>query len=278
MKEVRLRLREKPNPPLEADTITPDAFSGKTLDQVKELPVYLGNRLGKLCDYFDIFGETSEKASDMLINVLGDTAQVKYIGTKMTAGKVVVEGNAGMHVGAQMTGGEILVQGNVDDWAGTEMSGGLMRITGSAGNHLGSAYRGSPDGMTGGCIVVDGDVQWECASFMRRGMVVIRGDSGPFLGAHMNGGEIFVFGRAAKRLGASAKGNGGFIACLGEVEALLPTYVYDSIYQPMFMKLYLRKLANELGVKEAEKFINASFKRYHGDLAAGGTSEIFVAS
>jgi formylmethanofuran dehydrogenase subunit C len=196
----------------------------------------------------------------------------------MTAGKIIIDGDAGMHLGAQMTGGEIHVQGSVDDWAGVEMKGGLIRINGNAGNHIGSAYRGSNSGMTGGTIIVNGKVGQECGSLLRRGMIVIRGNAAPFLGTAMNGGEIFVFGRVAKRLGSNAKGNGGFITCFGEVEELLPTYIYDSTYKPTFMKLYLNQLVNQFGVTEAEKFMETPFKRYHGDIAAGGTSEIFIAS
>jgi formylmethanofuran dehydrogenase subunit C len=131
--------------------------------------------------------------------------------------------------------------------------------------------------MTGGCILVEGDAGFETGSFMRRGMIVIRGNVGPFAGVHMNGGEIFVFGRVARRLGAEAKGNGGFIACLGEVESLLPTYVYDTTYVPTMMKLYLRQLRDELGVSEADEFLDAPFRRYRGDVAVGGNAEILVA-
>jgi hypothetical protein len=93
----------------------------------------------------------------------------------------------------------------------------------------------------------------------------------------MNGGQIFVFGRASRRLGAEAKGNGGFIACLGEVESILPTYLYDTTYNPAFMKLYLRQLRDELGIEEAMKFIDTPFRRYRGDLAVGGNAEILIA-
>jgi hypothetical protein len=44
------------------------------------------------------------------------------------------------------------------------------------------------------------------------------------------------------------------------------------------MKLYMRELNDRLGVKEAERFKEAPFKRYHGDTAIGGNSEIFIAA
>ena len=277
MEELRLTPKKMPGIPVEAETISPDAVAGKTLKEVRALTVHVGNTERTLGDFFRVSGKTAEKISEQLIVVDGEVPDVKYIGSGMTAGQVLVEGCVGMHAGAQMEGGELVVTGSASDWAGAEMKGGLLRIHGDAGNQLGAAYRGSPEGMTGGCIVVGGSVGVEAGAFMRRGMIVIQGDAGSFLGVHMNGGEIFVFGRAARRLGAEAKGNGGFIACMGEVEALLPTYVHDTTYRPDFMKLYLRQLRDQLGIAEAGEYLDTSFRRYRGDLAVGGTGEILVA-
>jgi len=256
MEELRLTPKKMPGIPVEAEIISPDAVAGKTLKDVRALTVYVGNTERTLGDFFKVSGKTAEKTSEQLIVVDGEVPDVKYIGSGMTAGQILVEGCVGMHAGAQMEGGELVVTGSASDWAGAEMKGGLLKIHGDAGNQLGAAYRGSPEGMTGGCIVVGGNVGVEAGAFMRRGMIVIQGDVGPFLGVHMNGGEIFVFGRAARRLGAEAKGNGGFIACLGEVEALLPTYVHDTTYRPDFMKLYLRQLRDQLGIVEAGEYLD----------------------
>ena len=73
------------------------------------------------------------------------------------------------------------------------------------------------------------------------------------------------------------KGNGGIIVCLGEVEELLPTFVYDTTYMPTSMRLYLRELRDELDVLDADKFLDTSFRRYRGDLAVGGNGEILIA-
>jgi len=277
MKELILKPKKLPELPLEAEAITPDSVAGKTLKEINALPVYVGNTTETLGKYFDIKGETAETPSDQLIAIQGECGNVKYIGAGMTAGHLIVEGCVGMHAGAEMSGGELIVTGSVSDWAGAEMKGGLMRIHGDAGHQLGAAYRGSPEGMTGGVIVVGGGVGLEAAAFMRRGMLVIHGDVGSFLGAHMNGGEIFVFGKVARRFGAEAKGNGGFIACFGGVESILPTYVYDTTFRPDFMKLYLRQLRDQLGVEVAGEHLETSFRRYRGDIAVGGTAEILVA-
>ncbi|MGD2142149.1 MAG: formylmethanofuran dehydrogenase subunit C [Candidatus Bathyarchaeota archaeon] len=277
MKELRLTPNKLPKIPLEAEVISPNKVAGKTLEEVRTLPVYVGNDQQNLGDFFEITGEIAIAPLDQLIVVEGEVGSVKYIGAGMTEGRILVEGCSGMHTGAQMEGGELIVTGDAGDWAGAEMRGGVIRIHGTSGNQTGAAYRGSAEGMIGGCIVTGGSVGSETGTFMSRGMIVIQENAKPFLGTHMNGGEIFVFGKAARRLGAMAKGNGGFIACFGEVEAMLPTYVLDTAYRPTFMKLYLLQLKNRLGIEVADRFLDTPFSRYRGDISVGGNAEILIA-
>lgn len=277
MKTIVLTPKGFSNIPIEADVISPDVFAGKTLQEIRNLHIYYGNEELPMKEYIHAQGKVAEKPEEQLIVIDGDARHIKQIGTRMTAGRIVVQGYAGMHLGAQMSGGDITVTGNALDWAGAEMKGGIIRVLGDAGNLLGGAYRGSSEGMTGGCIVVTGNAGSEAASFMRRGMVVVMGDTGDFTGVHMNGGEIFIFGKPGKRLGAQAKGNGGFIACLNGIDEMLPTYRFDTTYTPTFMRLYMKQLYEKLGITSAPQFIDKPMRRYRGDLAVGGNSEILVA-
>lgn len=277
MKMLKLVPRKPTRIPLEAEALTPDNVAGKTLAEVQGLPVYQGNAVHSLSDHFTVTGELAEQAVDQQVTIDGDASHVKYIGAGMTAGTVIVNGDAGMHTGAQMTGGSLTVHGDAHDWAGAEMKGGTLTIQGDAGNQLGAAYRGSSEGMTGGCILVKGSTGSETAGFMRRGMLIVVGGTGPFTGVHMNGGEIFIFGEAGSRLGAQARGNGGFIAALGGVAEMLPTYMYDTTYKPAMMRLYLREIADTHGVSEALNYLDKPMRRYRGDLAVGGNAEILVA-
>lgn len=263
--------------PVEAEVFSPNMLAGKTLEEVGEMHVHVGNKISKVKELFELDGDISDQGENQTLVLEGDFSLVKYIGTRMTSGVIVIKGDAGMHTGAEMSGGEIRIKGSVGDWAGAEMKGGLMIIEGDAGHQLGCAYRGSSEGMTGGCIAVKGNVGIEAGLNMRRGMIVIQGDVDQFAGAHSNGGQIFVFGNTSKRTGAMARGNGGFVACLGSVEAILPTYRYDTTYKPLFMKLYMRQLKEELGITQAEKFMDKAFKAYKGDLSVGGNFEILVA-
>jgi len=41
----------------------------------------------------------------------------------MNAGRIVIEGDIGMHCGNFMSAGEIIIKGNADAWLGREMRG-----------------------------------------------------------------------------------------------------------------------------------------------------------
>ena len=105
------------NPPalyLEADNVSPDVFAGKTAAQIAELHVHEGNETFTLGKYFDVTGNAGATAADTKIIVKGDVKKVKYLGFKMSAGELVVEGSMDQYAGAWMKGGKMLVKGNAD--------------------------------------------------------------------------------------------------------------------------------------------------------------------
>jgi len=227
MAEIKMKLKKKPELPLEADSISPDQFAGKTLDDIKELTIYFGNQELKLGDYFDVSGQSGEK-NDLKIIIDGDLSNVKRIGEGMTGGEIIINGNIGMHVGNNMAGGKILVKGNADDWAGAMMKGGELEITGDAGNYVGAAYRGFWQGMKNGTIKVKGKVGVECmlwangSRVAKRFPTLICGSAGSFLGLHNHGATIIVDGNADRCAGADQEK--GTILIKGKVSGLLPSY------------------------------------------------------
>ncbi len=275
---VRLKPKELPKVPVEAYCITPDEFAGKTLEELRNLTLWVGKRRRRLGDLFEVYGEAGDSAEDTEIVVEGDVPTVKYIGYEMTAGRIVIQGRSGAHTGARMSGGEIVVEGDVGEWSGAEMSGGVLRIRGNADHFLGASYLGSPFGMTGGAIIVHGSVGGEACRGMRRGLLVVLGDAGEFLGADMVAGTIIVFGRAGRGLGAHMGNKGAVIIVHGGVEEMPPTFVYDATYSPTFIRLLMRELHRTYGVEEASRYMDAVYDRYHGDLAEGGGGEIFLLS
>jgi formylmethanofuran dehydrogenase subunit C len=264
---ITLGLRQHFTVPLEAETITPDAFLNRPVSDIERLPVVHGNAEARLGDFFSVSGMADES-----IRLEGDLTRVKYIGKGMTFGRIDVHGDAGMHLAAEMRNGAIVVHGDVGDWAGAEMRGGLLRITGRAGHLLGAAYRGSPKGMRGGAILVDGSAGNEVGCAMRRGLIVIGQDAGDFAGVMMLAGTVFVVGSVGLRPGAGMK-RGTIVA--GTAPTLLPTFKFDCEYRPTWLGVYRRHL-EDWGFRLPESMSNGMYRRYSGDFVELGKGEILA--
>ncbi len=224
METVTLTIKNTPTLMLEAEAITPDGLAGKTLDQIRALPVYMGREESTIGDYFDIVGNTGATAAETRVVVKGDLSRVKYLGTKMSAGEMLIEGDADMYVGAWMSGGKLTVKGSVDGFAGTGMKGGELLIEGNAGNYLGSAYRGDWRGMQAGFIRVKGNVGSDTGYFMNGGTIIIEGNADVHVGTHAEGGTIVIKGNAKSRLGGQMVE--GTIMLLGTVDVMMPGFKY----------------------------------------------------
>jgi formylmethanofuran dehydrogenase subunit C len=265
---ITLTLKDQPVVPLEAESLSPDVMAGLSHDAIRALPVFLGKHQRRLDEFFDVEGE----ASDELV-IRGDAAKVKWIGRAMTRGRIVVEGNAGMHLGAYMKGGTIEVTGNASDWVGAEMVKGLIHVRGNAGGQVGAAYRGSLKGMRDGTICIEGSAGLEVGMRMRRGIIVVKGKVRDFAGLQMKGGTIVLCGGAEIRTGAWM--TRGTIISL-EPLPLLPTFLYACKYNPVFVHLYARHLQQLLGLSIPYEAKDGGYERYCGDTAGPGKGEILV--
>jgi len=265
---VTLRLKEATTIPIEADSICPDQFVGRSQAEIEALPAFYGRRKVTLGDLFTVEGEELDQ-----IIVEGDLRHVKKIGQRMTRGFITVRGDVGLHLGAYMRGGEIVAEGNAGDWAGAHMQGGRIWIKGNAGHLLGAAYRGEKRGMNRGVIVVEGDAGQEVGAQMRRGLIVVLGDVGDFAGAKMIAGSIIVSGRLGARAGAGMKR--GTIVALADHEEMLPTFRYDCRYQPVFLRHYLLHL-QALGMSVGDEYFEGFYHRHNGDVTALGKGEILI--
>lgn len=243
--------------PIIAQTINPDIFQEKNLKQIKDLPIWIGNKKRKLSYIFKVEKKSESSPS---ITVDGDVSKVRRIGWGMTQGEILVNGNAGMHLGKKMSGGKIVVNGNAGGWVGSEMKGGLIEIKGDAGDYLASPYRGSTVGMRKGKIIVHGNVGSDSAVFMKSGVIKIRGDAGPFLGFRMSGGVVHVKNNAGTRLGACM--TGGKIVISGILENIMPTFAIEQIKG---------KVKIEIGDKAV-----GPFYVFLGDLAENGKGKLFI--
>ena len=227
MAEVKLKLKKEPEIPLEAESITPDNFAGKSNADIKKLLLTYGNQELTIDDFFTISGKSGDIA-ELKIIIDGDLSNVKRIGEKMTNGEIIINSDVGMHIGNQMTGGKIQVNGNADDWAGAMMKGGEIEINGDAGNYVGAAYRGYWKGMMNGTIKVKGKVGvesllWANGSVVaKRFPTLICGSAGSFLGIHNHGATIIVEGDVDRCAGADQIW--GTIVIKGKASRLLPSF------------------------------------------------------
>ena len=250
MEEVMLIPKRKIDIKVEADVITPDAFAGKNAEEIGNLSVWQGPKTYPLSEFFEVKGNGGISAAETLIRIKGDATRVKRIGEGMSAGKIEIEGSAGMHVGTGMRGGEILVSGDVDSWAGMEMTGGLLHIKGNAGDHVGCAYRGKWHGMKGGRIVIEGSARHQLGGGMDGGEILVEGNVEGFCGIRQNGGLIVVKGRALRGVGAEMAG--GTIVIGGKIERFSPGFEYVSL---------------ENRVTSGEVELIGEFKKFTGDYA-----------
>jgi formylmethanofuran dehydrogenase subunit C len=222
METVTITMKNPPALYLEADTISPDTFAGKTAEQIAGLPVYEGNVNTTLGKYFDVSGNAGATAADTKIIVKGDVKKVKYIGFKMSAGDLVVENSMDQYAGAWMTGGKMQVKGNVDAFAATAMKGGELTIEGNAGNYLGAAYRGDWRGMSGGKIFVKGNAGSDIGMYMLGGEMVINGNADVHVCTHAEGGKVIIKGNAKSKIGGQMVG--GTIIVFGTIDTMMPGF------------------------------------------------------
>src|SRR5665647_1540295 len=222
METVTITMKNPPALYLEADNVSPDGFAGKTAAQIAELHVHEGKETPPLGSNLVGDGIAGEMAPDTKIIVKGDVKKVKYLGMKMSAGELVVEGSMDQYAGAWMKGGKMLVKGNVDAFAGTAMKGGELTIEGNAGNYLGAAYRGDWRGMSGGKILVKGNAGSDIGMYMLGGEMIINGNADVHVCTHAEGGKVIIKGNAKSKVGGQMVD--GTIYVFGSIDTMMPGF------------------------------------------------------
>ncbi|WP_292368317.1 formylmethanofuran dehydrogenase subunit C [Methanoregula sp. UBA64] len=222
MATVTLTPTKTPELMLEANSITPDAFAGKNAEQIAKLECREGKTYVTIGDFFTVAGNAGATAAETDIVIAGDCTRVKYIGSKMTAGTVTVNGNADMYVGGWMKGGKIHITGNVDSFCGIAMEGGEILVDGRAQNHVGCAYRGDWRGMRGGTIRIRGDAGNDIGTFMLGGTIIIEGNAFIHVSTHAEGGTVIIKGNVEGRVGGQMVK--GTIYVFGEIKFMMPGF------------------------------------------------------
>lgn len=215
-----------------------------------ERPVYLEQDgripLGEL---FDIKGD-----ADGQIRFEGDLDRVERLGSGLSAGLVIADGNVGNEAGLAMTGGTLIIEGN-------------------AGERAGAAPPGYKKGMSGGELIVKGTAGAEAGAAMRRGLLAIGKAAGERTGLGMIAGTVLLIGAAGAETGLWSKR--GSVVALGSITPPA-TYRYACTYQPVHLRLILTRLRALYNLRIQRRQLTGSYRRYSGDFAELGKGEILA--
>ena len=245
---------------LEFDELIPDEVYSWEKEDFEKYMVPIGNSRFPLTDYFDIEVEGSAESPEEIKMILnGDYGRVKYIGTKMSAGEIIVNGPVDLHCGSQMKGGSILVNGDAESYAGREMEGGSLTIMGNTREFCGCSYIGDWRGMNGGTITIHGNAGKQLGECLSGGSIYVKGDCDILAGIHMTKGFIQIDGDVTRWPGGQMKN--GDIVINGELGRLLEGFVQEEIVENP-----------EIDGKD----FSGKYIKYTGDIALNGKGRLWL--
>jgi formylmethanofuran dehydrogenase subunit C len=245
---------------LEFDELIPDNVYNWEKSDFDKYEVPIGNSRFPLIDYFDVEVEGSaESPAEVKLILNGDLRRVKYIGTKMSDGEIVVNSGVDLHCGSEMSGGEILVNGDAESYAGREMTGGSLTIKGNTREFCGSSYIGDWRGMTAGTIIIHGNAGKQLGECLTGGEIYVKGNCDILAGIHMTKGFIQIDGDVTRWPGGQMQG--GNILINGKLSRLLEGFVEPEIV---------------IDPEIAGKKFSGKYIKYTGDIARNGKGNLWL--
>jgi formylmethanofuran dehydrogenase subunit C len=262
-------LRGEPDQRLDLSALTPGRLAGLSVVEITALPVHTTKIKATVGDHFRVSGDDVSQ-----IRFAGGSSRLDGIGTEMSSGSILVDGDAGSRVGRLMSAGSLAVRGSTGPWAGSGMKGGKIDVAKNAGDWLGGPLAGELSGMRGGIVSIGGSAGREAAHRLRRGLIVISGDAGDFAGRAMIAGTLVIGGKAGAYPGYLMRR--GTIVLRRMPKQLSPTFQDCGTCDLAFLRLLERTLATE--ATQLRMRIRPPVRRFAGDLAVLGKAELFVAS
>jgi formylmethanofuran dehydrogenase subunit C len=260
MKTITFNQKKTSSIALEFDELITDEIYNWESEDFNKYQVPVGNSRFPITDYFDIEVEGSaDSPAEVKMILNGDLNRVKYIGSKMSDGEVICNGNVDLHVGAEMSGGSIIVNGNAAAHAGREMTGGYLEITGNTKEFTGASYIGEWRGMTGGEILVRGNAGKQCGECLSGGKIRVLGNCDILAGIHMTKGLIEIEGDVNRWPGGQMKN--GNIVIRGKLGRLLEGFVQEGVIENPEVD----------GISFEGKFI-----KYTGDIGLNGKGSLYL--
>jgi formylmethanofuran dehydrogenase subunit C len=271
MSGFSLTVTRPPRQRLDLSPLLPEHLAGLTAEAVAAIPLVCGNRQLRVDEVFEVAPAESEA-----LVIRNQGARLDHLGNGMTAGELILDGDAGAYAGLAMSGGRLTIRGQAGPFAGAAMQGGILEIGGNAGDWLGGGLPGERRGMTGGLILLRGDAGRRAADRQRRGVILIEGNAGDFLGARMVAGTTIVLGEAVGRFPGFAMKRGTLLLRHG-ARQMLPTFADAGRQELGFLRLLAAYLAPHSSKYAAAAPHFAALRRFVGDAASGGKGEILAA-
>lgn len=267
MSGLTFRLNAAPGERLDLSELTPGKLSRLSPAEISKIIVGTTKSRLTVGDLFTIAGSAGDS-----VTISGSTGHLDFIGTGLTGGKMIVEGDVGICAGRSMKGGTLDIRGDAGAFLAAGLSGGIVTVKGSAGSNAGGQWPGDQFGMAGGIVAIEGDAGDRVGDRMRRGTIVVRGSCGAEAASRMIGGTVWAergFGPAPGML----LRRGTLIG--PSVERMLSTFVDGGRHDLVVLRILSRYLKATLGPL-APNPISGAVHKFAGDLATIGKGEILL--
>jgi glutamate synthase domain-containing protein 3 len=120
--------------------------------------------------------------------IIIDSSVGDYIGVLNAGATIKVKKNAGKYVADNMTAGIVIIEGDADYGAGQYCYGGTVVVHGNAGDFTATMNKGA-------VIIVTGDVGNEVGTYMLKGDLIVVGNAGRNFANYLIRGNVYIGGQ-----------------------------------------------------------------------------------
>ncbi len=131
---VILEFRNPDAIPIDVSSLLPSKILPLSVEEIQRLDIAIAAEKVLLGEVSQVTC-SSDGRNDLVFS--GDTQACALIGYGMSAGRLVVQGEAGEAAGSEMQGGELVIFGSAGDRLGNHMRRGLIWVDGNTGEYCG---------------------------------------------------------------------------------------------------------------------------------------------
>lgn len=256
-------------------SLLPETLCAMTRDDIAGLSLSDGvnasRSIGTISDVFDI--DLSE--GEHFLRIKNATPALSQIGTTMTDGRLIVDGDVGDYLGNELSGGELIVNGNAGAFVGCGQTNGLIHVKGSVGDYAGGAADTKMQGLKGGTLMISGTSGDFLGYKMRRGIIIAQEQVGNHVANNMIAGTIILGSTCGEHLGLGMRR--GTVIFLEKTKLELPSFnLCGSFSLPILTVLrhHVHNINHHIAIRLSKL---QSVQRFCGDLGYDGQGEVLIA-